>query len=281
MPSSDASNRSAVNPNVAALLTWLVPGAGHFLLGRMRLALIAFIAIEGLYVAGLALTGGAFLELLAPEIRGRFAGALTPEVGNFGAFLLHVRDIDFSDLTPPPFGPALYIGLALTSTSGILNLILASKAHFDARAQSSAVIEGAAIRPGKAVLLGWLLPGAGHLAQGRVARGVFCFVLITGMFVLGCVLAEGTNLDRTRHFYYWAGQTLLGPTAFAAEYLSGHPLMEVRPRYSDAGVMLASVAGVLNVLLLLDVYGFSDAKLFGRPLATEQKAKGGAGRKAS
>lgn len=252
MPSSDASNRSAVNPNVAALLTWLVPGAGHFLLGRMRLALIAFIAIEGLYVAGLALTGGAFLELLAPEIRGRFAGALTPEVGNFGAFLLHVRDIDFSDLTPPPFGPALYIGLALTSTSGILNLILASKAHFDARAQSSAVIEGAAIRPGKAVLLGWLLPGAGHLAQGRVARGVFCFVLITGMFVLGCVLAEGTNLDRTRHFYYWAGQTLLGPTAFAAEYLSGHPLMEVRPRYSDAGVMLASVAGVLNVLLLLD-----------------------------
>jgi TM2 domain-containing membrane protein YozV len=281
MPSLDASDRPAVNPNVAALLTWLVPGAGHFLLGQMRLALAAFILIEGLYVAGLALTGGAFLELLAPEIRGRFAGALTPEVGNFGAFLLHVRDIDFSDLTPPPFDGALFIGLALTSTSGILNLILASRAHFDARARSGAVIEGAAVHPARAVLLGWLIPGAGHLAQGRVARGVFCFVLITGMFTIGCVLAEGTNLDRTRHFYYWAGQTLLGPTAFVAEYLSGHPLMELRPRYSDAGVMLASVAGVLNVLLLLDVYGFSDAKLFGRPLATEQKTTGGAGQEAA
>ena len=120
MPSPDASERSAVNPNVAALLTWLVPGAGHFLLGHMRLALAAFIVIEGLYVAGLALTGGAFLELLAPEIRGRFAGALTPEVGNFGAFLLHVRDIDFSDLTPAPFDQALFILLVVSSSCWLI-----------------------------------------------------------------------------------------------------------------------------------------------------------------
>lgn len=281
MPSSESSHRSAVNPNVAALLTWFVPGAGHFLLGHMRLALLAFVVVEGLYVAGLALTGGAFLELLAPEIRGRFAGALTPEVGNFGAFFLHVRQIDFSDFTPVAFDSKLFTGLALTSTSGILNIILMSKAHFDARAQAGNVIEGAATHPSAAVLLGWLVPGAGHISQGRVARGVFCFVLITGMFVLGCLLAEGTNLDRTRHFYYWAGQTLLGPMAFVAEFVSGPWVMEMRPRYSDAGVMLASVAGVLNVLLLLDVYGFSDSKLFGQPLATEQKTSRGSSPKAT
>ncbi len=281
MSSSDTSTRSTVNPNVAALLTWLVPGAGHFFLGHVRLAVAAFVVIQGLYVAGLALTGGAFLDLLAPEIRGPFAGALTPEVGNLGAFFLHVRQIDFSDLTPVPFGPQLYLGLALTSTAGILNLILASKAHFDARAKAGSVIEGAAIHPAIAVLFGWLIPGAGHVSQGRVARGLFSFLLITGMFVLGCLLAEGTNLDRTRHFYYWAGQTLLGPTAFVAEFFSGHPVMEMRPRYSDAGVMLASVAGVLNVLLLLDVYGFSDSKLFGRPLATEVKTSRGRKPKAS
>ena len=211
MPSSDPSNRTSVNPNVAALLTWLVPGAGHFLLGHIRFAVAAFVVVQGLYVAGLALTGGAFLDLLAPEIRGPFAGALTPEAGNVGAFFLHVRQIDFSDLAPAPFGPSLYLGLALTSTSGILNLILASRAHFDARAQAGSVIEGAAIHPATAVLFGWLIPGAGHVSQGRIARGLFSFLLITGMFVLGCLLAEGTNLDRTRHFYYWAGQTLLGP----------------------------------------------------------------------
>lgn len=271
MTPSNSSPRQAVNPNVAALTTWLVPGAGHFLLGNMRLALVAFVLIEGLYVAGLSLTGGAFLELLAPEIRGRFAGALTPEVGNFGAFFLHVRQIDFTDLTPAPFDSRLFLGLALTSTSGILNLILAARAHFDARAASGAVIEGAATSPGTATLLAWLVPGAGHVAQGRVARGVLAFVLVVGMFALGCVLAEGTNLDRTRHFYYWAGQALLGPIAFGAEAFHGHAAMAQRPPYVDAGVMMASVAGVLNVLLMLDVYGFSDARHFGRPLATDQK----------
>jgi len=278
---TDSSNRPAVNPNLAALLTWLVPGAGHFLLGHMRLALAAFVVIEGLYVAGLALTGGAFLELLAPEIRGRFAGALTPEVGNFGAFFLHVRQIDFTDLAPTPFDGKLFLGLALTSASGILNLILASKAHFDARAQAGAVIDGAARSPGVATLFAWLVPGAGHVAQGRVARGLVAFTILTALFVLGCVLAEGTNLDRTRHFYYWAGQALFGPMAFVAEGLHGHPLMEARPRYADAGVMLASVAGVLNVLLMLDVYGYSDAKLFGRPLATDPKRKRSASPEAS
>ena len=52
-------------------------------------------------------------------------------------------------------------------------------------------------------------------------------------------------------------------------------MMTERPEYADAGVMLASIAGMLNVMLLLDVYGFSDAKLFGRPLFTEG-SRGGA-----
>ena len=49
----------------------------------------------------------------------------------------------------------------------MLNLLLAARAHFDARARSGAVIEGAARHPGTCVLLGWLVPGFGHLMQGR------------------------------------------------------------------------------------------------------------------
>ena len=105
--------------------------------------------------------------------------------------------------------------------------------------------------------------------------------MLLGLFVLGCFLADWSNLSRERHFYYWAGQALFGPMAFVAEGLHGHPLMEARPRYADAGVMLASVAGVLNVLLMLDVYGYSDAKLFGRPLATDPKRKRSASPEAS
>lgn len=255
--------------NSCALATWLVPGAGHFMLGDRRTALIGFLLIQGLYLAGVMLSDGMFLQVLPPEMRGRFAGALTPEAGNLGALLLQARQVGFGDGIPRPFPGGLHAGMMLTSAAGVLNLLLAARAHFDARARSGAVIEGAARHPGTCVLLGWLVPGFGHLMQGRVARGLVAFVLIVGLFALGTVLAEGTNLDRTRHFYYWAGQTFLGPIVFGAELANGHPMMTERPEYADAGVMLASIAGLLNVMLLLDVYGFSDAKLFGRPLFTE------------
>ncbi|MEM6674297.1 MAG: DUF6677 family protein [Planctomycetota bacterium] len=258
------------NPNLAALLTWLVPGAGHFYLGRVRTAVIAFVVIEGIYLVGVMLSQGMFLEILPPEMRGRFAAALTPEAGNLGALLLHVRQHGFGDGTPRPFPDTLHLGIALTASSGILNLLLASRAHFDARSEGREEIEGAARHPGDCVVLGWLVPGAGHLAQGRRARGILAFVLVVGLFLLGTVLADGANLDRTRHFYYWAGQALLGPVALLIEQVHGHPRLTERLPYDDAGVVIASIAGMLNVLLLLDVYGYSEAKRFGTPLPTEK-----------
>ncbi|MEM6566922.1 MAG: DUF6677 family protein [Planctomycetota bacterium] len=263
----------AANPTFAALLTWLMPGAGHVYLGRTRTAVIAFLAIQGMYIAGVLLSGGMFLEILPPEMRGRFAAALTPEAGNLGALLLHVRQYGFGSGIPQPFPPTLHLGVALTASSGITNLILASRAHFDARTAPGglAVVENAAPHPGTCALAGWFVPGLGHVLQGRRARGVVAFVLVVGLFLLGCVLAEGTNLDRTRHFYYWAGQALLGPVAFAVEFVHGHPRMVERAPYADAGVVLASIAGMLNVLLLLDVYGFSESRLLGRPVATDRR----------
>lgn len=264
--------------NMCALATWLVPGAGHFMLGKQRTALIAFAVIQGLYVLGFVLSEGMFLQVLPPEMRGRFAGALTPEAGNLGALLLHAKQVGFGDGVPRKFPDGLHLGMMLTSAAGILNLLLASRAHFDARALSGSTIEGAAKDPGHCVLFGWLVPGLGHVLQGRKARGLIAFVLVVGLFGLGTFLAEGVNLDRTRHFYYWAGQAFLGPVAFLTEMANGHSMMEVRPEYGDAGVMLASIAGMLNVMLMLDVYGYSEAKLLGRPLFTETpKGKAAAG----
>ena len=257
------------NPALAALFTWLIPGGGHFYLGKVRTAAVAFVVIQGLYLAGVLASKGMFMLILPPEMQGRFAVALTPEAGNLGALLLHARQYGFGDGTPHPFPSGIHIGVMLTATSGILNLLLASRAHFEARAMKSATIEGAAKDPLPCVVLGWLFPGAGHIAQGRVARGLVAATLLIGLFVLGTALADGTNLDRTRHFYYWAGQAFLGPVAFIAELINGHPRMTERIEYADAGVVLSSIAGMLNVMLLLDVYGYSDAKLFGRPIATD------------
>ncbi len=255
-------------------MTWLVPGGGHFYLGNLRTAAIGFVVIQGLYLLGVILSGGMFLEILPPEMRGRFAAALTPEAGNLGALIVHVKAYGFGERVPRPFPAGIHLGVILTASAGILNLLLASRAHFEARAQARATIEGAAPNPGIAVLAGWLLPGAGHFMQGRKARAVAAFLCVASLFALGTFLAEGSNLDRTRHFYYWAGQTFLGPTAFLAEMVHGHPLMTKTAAYADGGVVLASIAGMLNVMLMLDVYGYSDARLFGEPVASEADATG-------
>jgi hypothetical protein len=239
---------------VATLLTWLVPGAGHLYLGRWRLALIGFVVIEGLYLLGLALSGGLFLEYLPPEMRGPWASVLTPEAGNLGALIWHVRTHPY--LEQPQAWPAwMHLGTNLTAASGVLNALLMSQAHFDGR-------EGSAARPGPAPALAalacWIFPGGGAWLQGRRARAVGTAVLLVGLFLLGTVLAEGSNLDRERHFYYWAGQFLLGLPAIVAEFLHGHPRLTSDVAYADAGVVLASVAGLLNVLSMLDAYSYSD-----------------------
>ena len=122
-------------------------------------------------------------------------------------------------------------------------------------------ITGTATRSAQALpvcVAAWLVPGLGHWMQGRKVRGVLAFAMLVGLFGIATFLAEGANLDRERHFYYWSGQFLIGLPAILAELVHGHPMLTHEITYNDAGVVLGCVAGLLNVLLMLDVYLFSE-----------------------
>lgn len=256
-PTKASEPARAGDPTVATLLTWLVPGAGHLYAGRVRIAVIGFCVVELLYLAGVWLSSGMFLEYLPAEMRGRFAAALTPEVGNLGALILHIREHGFGD-GPRPWPPYMDLGTTLTATSGFANMLLMSHANFSARAV--ALPRPLSRDPGFCALMTWVVPGLGHVLQGRRARGITAFVLLVGLFALGTALAAGSNLDRERHFYYWAGQFLLGPVEIVTEFVHGHPRMEAIPEYKDAGVVIGCIAGMLNVLLMLDVFGVAESR---------------------
>jgi hypothetical protein len=56
--------------------------------------------------------------------------------------------------------------------------------------------------PALAAFLAWLVPGLGHLYQGRIAKGVLFFVCLMGTFAYGCYLgssneaiAKGSNVQ--------------------------------------------------------------------------------------
>ena len=250
-------------PLVAVLLSWFLPGAGHLYLGRLGLGVAVFVIVEGLYLAGLVLTGGRTFEFLDPELRGYMATALTPEVGNLGGLVWQLKTHGFGGLEPGPWPPYMMAGAWLTAISGMVNVCFLVHLHLDARTRRGHRPGG----PHPAVLVGiaWLVPGLGHWLQGRRLRAAVVFGLLMGLLVWGTWLAEGSNLSRERHFYYWSGQFLAGLPSLVGEFLSGRPRVLHELPLGDVGLLFACMAGLLNVLALLDVYGVAERRWFESP----------------
>jgi hypothetical protein len=246
------------DPNVSVFLTWFLPGAGHLYLGKLVPALLAFVFVEGLYAAGWLLSEGRVFEFLDPELRGPFATLLTPELANLGALIAQHRLVGFGSGEPYPFPPHVALGGILTGLSGLANVLAMVHVHLEARGASTRPNRGA--HPTLLVALGWLVPGLGHFAQGRRLRAGIVCALLLGLFAAGTWLAEGSNLSRERHFYYWSGQFLLGLPTIVTEILSGRPPVTGPIRFVDVGLLYASLAGLLNTLALLDVYGYAEKR---------------------
>lgn len=110
-------------------------------------------------------------------------------------------------------------------------------------------------------VLGWLIPGAGHLAQGRIARGVMLGGAVVLMFVVGHLL--GGNL----HDLSDSSEGVL-PRVFAlfnlgtgvmylTSWLSGYGFSNpdnVRQITFEYGNTYLMVAGLLNYLSMLDAF---------------------------
>lgn len=257
--SSSSRPPQAGAPGAAVLLTWFVPGAGHLYLGRPVFALMAFVIVEGLYLLGLHFSAGMGFEFLQEELRGPFTPALAPEAGNLGGFLWQMREYGYGMPFPRAFPSSMHLGVALTAASGVVNACLMVQANLDARRPRA---ERPSLRsPALAVLLAWLVPGLGHVVQGRRLRGAMVFLMLVGMLALGTTLAQGANLSREMHFYYWGGQFMSGLPAMALDALHGPQRVQSFVPYAEAGLVIASVGGLLNIMAMLDVFGYSDERL--------------------
>lgn len=59
------------------------------------------------------------------------------------------------------------------------------------RPESNQPLEVELKEPWLAALLAWLVPGLGHIYQGRTGKGILFFVCVFGTFVFGLMLGEG------------------------------------------------------------------------------------------
>ncbi|HEX5758844.1 MAG TPA: DUF6677 family protein [Thermoanaerobaculia bacterium] len=105
------------NPWIAALCAWLVPGAGHWYLGRRRRALAFLLLVAVALALGLALHGNLYRPLPGQPLT--YLGTLGSMGLGLGYLLLR-----YAGYTGEVIAPGYEYGTAFILTAGLMNLLL-------------------------------------------------------------------------------------------------------------------------------------------------------------
>lgn len=118
-----------------------------------------------------------------------------------------------------------------------------------------------------AAILAWVVPGLGHWFLGERQRGAIFFIVITVTFWAGVAVGGVRTTITPKDNGAWiAAQLCAGPQALAALYwsnrLSLHDKVDLKAGYpgSNISVVYAGVAGLLNLLVIIDTLARADAK---------------------
>ncbi len=125
--------------------------------------------------------------------------------------------------------------------------------------RATAADRASSLNPTVIAIAAFLVPGAGHLWQGRTQKGIVFLVMIPLMFAVGLWL-------NGRLFPFELAQPLVGLAAFASVG-NGIPYFAASLLGLGKGVVTAAtyeygntfviVAGLLNMLVTLDAYDIS------------------------
>ncbi|MGD0859709.1 MAG: DUF6677 family protein [Terracidiphilus sp.] len=105
------------------------------------------------------------------------------------------------------------------------------------------------------LLVGWLVPGAGHFLLRKWGRGAFLSASIVGMFAVGLAM-QGmlfTGVHQILDVLGLAGDLGNGLLYVAAQLL-GLGADQVRVTTADYGTRFIVVAGLLNVIAAVDAH---------------------------
>jgi hypothetical protein len=113
-----------------------------------------------------------------------------------------------------------------------------------------------------APLVGWLIPGAGHIIQKRWTRGVLLLISIGTMFVLGLMMqghiykANGGDILDILGFIGDLGAGALYIAALVMNWGQGAIAFAI----ADYGTKFMIVAGLLNFISVADAYHIAIGK---------------------
>lgn len=260
------------------LLAGFVPGLLQYQLGQKQRALLAFVSCTALFFAGWVLVrerlfywglvdvgagGSPILHMAA-----RFGLPLTlPELLNLPANALGaILAFDAS-----PSGERLwrlprdfeYIGGFLTAASGMLAAFWSAAAHWDLRLRrdGGASAPAPVANPALCAGLSWLVPGLGHARAGQKDKGMLMGAAVLLVFAAGLWLSHGHAVDRATASVWWIGQNLCGGGSLFAALVTS-PLRMENTHNLDLGIVLCTVAGLMNLVVMVDAYTVAERSVF-------------------
>jgi len=110
------------------------------------------------------------------------------------------------------------------------------------------------------LILGWLVPGAGHFLLGRRPQAIVFFLAITLTYLFGMYLTEFTSVSPERHPFYFAALVFNGAQTILATLLTQDLVLTSVPSHfgiptMDIGIVYTAVASLLNVIVVMDAWG--------------------------
>ena len=265
--------RMNLSPGNAAFLSLLIPGSAHLLQQRPVRAGLALLSTVGLFFLGYSILGQRLwhfvwfppFDFLKP-VFDVVPLNLWPEWFNLGSSAIaNLLQESHSDTTLQsnllrlrrvPV-PGEHWALFATSASGVLSFLWAADAHhLSSQKEQAAAGKPVDVRANPALMAfySWLLPGSGHWQAGQRDKGVVMGGAILLLFVMAMFFSSGHAIDRVDSPAYWIGQVLFGGGAlFASLVTAPMQLPETLPGV-DVGATLALVAGVMNMVVMVDAY---------------------------
>lgn len=110
---------------------------------------------------------------------------------------------------------------------------------------------------GAALLLAWLIPGAGHVLLGKWKKGLFFFGILTATYLFGMWIVGFRPVSWDDNPFYFVGQYGSGATLAVAMLRGSEKAIlrpEVHPSWFDPGLLYVCVVGLLNLVILLNIF---------------------------
>ena len=278
------SQETQKRPYHAILAGLLFPGGAQLFMGRVKAGWIGFGVVTLMTLVGWLILGPRLFAFTQNPFSGNLAMLhflpvhLLPDAGNLGEMTLLWlakgsqvgTDFEAQRVLQMPV-PYEHLGFALMGMAGVLNVLLTAEGFW--LLVGSRLPEG--IGGGKrllALILGWLIPGWGHWVLGRKRSAVFVFVGLMGLFLMGLFFSDLRGVDRSLHYWWWAGQSGLGGlTFFSSVFLGPLEVTKDNPHF-ELGMTLISIAGLLNFAILADIFTLRESDALG--LAASEKRSG-------